>query len=431
MTGAIEQVIREHWENGVPETKLRLIEPKLGSPLISDIVGPRRAGKTYLMYVTILEILKNNPIESTIYINFEKRKLLPPRKEHFDDIVRFIHAEGLLERFGKVYLFLDEVQRIEGWEQHVRSIQDEFKGKLKLFISGSSAKLLSGDYSKLLTGRHLTTTVLPLSFREFLSFNGLDPARAALTEKGESVVRRHLEKYLKFGGFPEIVLEKDKEEMLSQLFTDIIVRDITSRLEVRNRAALEEFTSFLSSNISGLLSFGKVSRYFNSRGIDVSVPTLISYFNMMRDAYLFFDITVFSYSLRNRTQQPRKVYCIDTGLARAASSGESEGLGALCENAVAVELLRRGEKFHYWKDTNGSEVDFVVRQGRNVTPIQVCYRLDRFETRERETKALVRCMDEFKVKEGLVVTFDLEAEEKAGNKKILYVPLWKFLLGSG
>ncbi|UCF07826.1 MAG: ATP-binding protein [Thermoplasmata archaeon] len=422
MDGRIERVIRDYWQSELPEVKEREINPFINEQTITDIVGPRRAGKTYLMF----SLIKRLPKKSTIYINFENRRLLPLKDEYFNDIVEFIFAEQILAKKKKVYLFLDEVQRIAGWERYVRSIYDEFKGKIKIFVSGSSANLLSKDYARLLTGRHLTCVVLPLSFREFMVFRDMKINDKIPTEKEESLIKKYLKEYMTHGGFPEVALGKQKDTMLSQLFSDIVSRDILSRAEIRNENVMEELSNYCASNVSNLLSFGKMTRYFKSRGIKTSTPTLISYFQHMKNAFLFFDNTIFSYKIKDRMQYPRKIYAIDCGFANLAGT---ENLGRLCENAVAIELLRRGADTFYWKSRSQEEVDFIVREKRRIRPIQVCYDPEARDTRDREVKALVRCLDEFGLKKAEVITFDYEDVEKINNKTIHFTPLWKLLLG--
>jgi predicted AAA+ superfamily ATPase len=423
MDDKVEKVIRDYWDSELPEVKERELNPHLKEQLITDIVGPRRAGKTYLMF----SIIKNLPKNLTIYINFENRRLLPLKEQYFNEIVEFIYAEQLFKKNKKVYLFLDEVQRITGWERYVRSIYDEFKGKIKIFVSGSSANLLSQDYARLLTGRHLTCVVLPLSFREFLIFKDLKIEDQIVTEKEESLIKKYLKEYMTHGGFPEVVLGKQKDSILSQLFSDIVSRDILSRAEIRNENIMEELSDYCAANVSNLLSFGKMTRYFTSRGIKISKPTLISYFQYMKNAFLFFDNTIFSYKIKDQMQYPRKIYAIDCGFANLAGT---ENLGRICENTVAIELFRRQADTYYWKSRSGEEVDFIIREGKRVRPVQVCYDPEAYETKEREIKALINCMDEFKVKKAEVITFDYEDEEKIKNKLIHFIPLWKFLLQS-
>ena len=161
MNENLNDVIRDYWKQELPPVKSREANIYLDSDLISDIVGPRRAGKTYLLYGIAAKL----PRRTTIYVNFENRRLAGVDGNVFNDLVEFIHSERLIERGERLHLFLDEVQKIPGWERYVRSIQDEFKGRIKTFVTGSSSELLASDAAKLLTGRHLTTLLLPLSFR--------------------------------------------------------------------------------------------------------------------------------------------------------------------------------------------------------------------------------------------------------------------------
>lgn len=427
MNGKIERIIREYWERDLPEVKEREIKLPMEKNFINDIVGPRRAGKTYLMFLTIKNLTKKMDREATIYINFENRKLFPLKESYFNDIIEFIYAENLFEKHKTIYLFLDEVQRITGWERYVRSIYDEFKDNIKIFVSGSSANLLSRDYSKLLTGRHITTVVTPLSFREFLLFKGVEIK--AQTEKGEAQVKKWLREYLQTGGFPDAVLGKEKGPILSQLFMDIISRDVLSRVEIRKEDVVEEFAYYLASNVSNLLSFNKMKKYFHNRGIKISVPTLVNYFWHLKNAFLFFDSLIFSYKVKDQMQYPRKIYCIDNGIANTVGFKVSENLGQMYENTVAIKLLRRGAKFYYWKNKQNEEVDFVIKEGIRVKQlIQVCNNVDTVETKQREVRALAKAMEEFKLKEGLILTSDVEGEEVFDEKTITYLPLWKWLL---
>lgn len=433
----IKEVIYNYWQSDLPEVFPRAIKLDLESDLIVDIVGPRRAGKTYLMYDAIKEISRKAGREASIYLNFENRRLLPIQKKYFNDIIEFIYAEGVLEKYGRAYLFLDEVQKIDGWEKYVRAIFDEFKGRIKIVVSGSNANLLSRDYGSLLTGRHLTVNVLPLSLKEILAFKKIEWRPGRYSEKAQSKIKKALNDYLKFGGFPEVVLEKNsskKEEMLNQLFADILARDILSREDTRRSNLLEEFSYILASNISTLQSFNKMAKQFAARGLKISIPTLENYFRLLKNAYLFFDHTIFSYKVKDQLLYPRKIYAIDSGLVNLAGFKFSEDIGKFYENVMADELLRRSftranEKVFYWKGKEGREVDFVVKEGIKIKKmIQVCYNLSVMETKKREVAALIESADALKCGDLLIITADFEAEEKIGGKKIVYTPLWKWLL---
>ncbi len=426
----IKEIVYEYWERELPQVIPREAEID-SSDLVSDIVGIRRCGKTFLMYSKIEELLKKVDKKSTIYINFENRKLFPLKQEYFNELIEFIYSEKLLEK-GTVYVFLDEVQKISGWEKFVRSIYDEFKGKIKIFVTGSNANLLSKDYGALLTGRHLSKTLMPLSFKEFLRFKKHELGKG-ITEKERANLKRLLEEYLNFGGFPEVALSDNKEQMLSQLFNDILSRDILSR-NIRKASTIEEFSYYLAGNVTNLLSFNKMTNYFKSRGIKISVPTIENYFNLIKNSFLFFDNLIFSYKIKDQFQNPRKVYCIDNGLLNLVGMKFSKDYGKMYENAVFLKLKKesfdnRLMSLFYWKNIQHEEVDFVIKKGLKIRQlIQVCYNIDNLETKKREIKALIKASEELKCNNLLVITGDYESGEKIDNKKIAFIPLWKWLL---
>lgn len=431
----LRTIVEEYWRRDLPPTEDRMIGLNIESDLINDIIGPRRAGKTYLMYSIINSLLDNGTEkDATLYINFENRKLLPLTPEYFNDLIEIIHARNLLGKHEMIYIFLDEVQRIEEWEKYVRSIYDEFKGKIKIFVSGSTSKLTSCELGYLLTGRHLTTTVNPLSFKEFLAFRGFDIKNTYMIEQDIAVIKEHLKEYLEFGGFPEITLLKsNKEEALQTLFTDIINRDILP-YTARRSEIVEDLAYFLCSNSGKLASFSKLIRMLRSIGINVSAPTLEKYFSIMKESFLFFDLKIYSYKVKSQIQHPRKIYCIDTGFANFAGFKFSEDRGRIIENLVAIELRRLISHspvmdIFYWKDPQNREVDFVVRKGLNVQQlIQVTYASSKENIRKREIDSLLKAGEEFGCKDLLMITWDHEAEGMIDNKKIVYMPLWKWLL---
>ncbi len=415
----LRMLIEEYWRNDIPVAIERDIDIDLSSRFIVDIVGPRRAGKTYLMYLTIRKLLEEGVSKkNTIYINFERRILYPLTPEYFNDLVEIIYEEGIE---GKIYLFLDEVQRVNEWEKFVRSIYDEFGSRIKIFVSGSTSKLTSSAMSTLLTGRHITRIVLPLSFREFLRFRNYEVPEVPV-ESDIVKIKKLLNEYIEYGGFPEVVLMKRKEEYIETLFQDIVLRDVAPR--VNNPLVLEDLAYFLTSIAGKLLSFSKLVRLLKARGIKISVPTLEKYFYFLKDAFLFFDTRIYSYRIRDQLQYPRKIYCVDTGFVNYFGFKFSEDRGRMLENLVALELLRRGKKIFYWKDQRGREVDFVVVKGSKVDElIQVSYDVSDPDTLKREVDAIQIASAELKCKKKTVITWDYEE-----NGETRFVPLWKWLL---
>ena len=424
-------VIEEHWETPKPEVKERDVALKPEGEQINDVIGPRRAGKTYLMYSTINKLLSREDKEAVIYINFENRKLFPLSGEYFNALIEIIHEKGLLDRFERIYVFLDEVQKVKDWERYLRSIHDEFKGSVKVFVSGSTSKLTKSKLSHLLTGRHLTTLVLPLSFKEFLEFRGVE--HQPITEKRKAIIEKHLRDYLRLGGFPEAVLTGN-EEIIETLFLDVLNRDIIPK--ARHREIVEDTAYFLCSYAAKLTSFSRLSKIMKSRGISVSVPTLERYFWLMKDSFLFFDTQIFSYKVKDQLQYPRKIYCIDNGFINYFGFKFSEDRGRMMENCVAVHLFRKSfderTRIFYWKSRNGEEVDFVLKKGLKIIQLmQSCWDPTDYDVKERETKALIKASKQLKCNKLSVITWDYEAEEKLKGKRISFIPLWKWLLDVG
>jgi len=425
----IREVIEEYWQNDLPQLKARDFDFSLiQNDLINDFVGVRRAGKTYLLFFIIQYLLKNKGIDkkSTLYINFENRKLYPLKKDHLNQLIEFIFAERLLEGFRKVYLFLDEVQNVPDWQKYLRSIYDEFKGRIKIFISGSNVSDLEREDASLLTGRHLSVDVFPLSFREFLGFNDLLPQQEFFLEKQRSIIRRRLEDYLRFGGFPEVTLSSLKEEILQQYFSDIISRDVVFKQNIRKGiSAIEDLGLYLLNNISSLTSFRRLTNLFSSRGIKISLPTLEEYFRFFLNAFLFFFTRVFSYNIKDQLQHPLKIYCVDTGWLSVLASLE---LAKLYENLVAVELKRRKRALYYWKDYQYNEVDFLIKdQAKPIQLIQVNVEEDQTK-QDLKIDNLVKASKELRCEELLVITQDYEAKEIIKEKTVIFIPLWKWLL---
>jgi len=430
----IRETVYEYWENPLPSLQERSFDFNLLClDLINDIVGIRRAGKTYLMFQIIKYLTEKEKLnkKSTIYVNFENRKLYPLKSKYVNDLVELIYEERLLDKFEKIYLFLDEIQNLQNWEKYIRNIYDEFKGRIKIFLSGSNMKLLGREYVHLLSGRHITLVLYPLSFEEFLKFKGILPKRKnIILEKERAIIKKALNEYIQYGGFPEVVLSGLKEKILQQYFSDIISRDVVFKERIRKDIALlEELSIYLISNIANLTSFRRLTNLFNSRGMKITLPTLIHYHNLFEDAFLFFSTRIFSYKIKDQLQHPLKLYCVDTGLVNACGFKFSEDLGRLYENMVAVELKRRGKEIYYWKDKQQREVDFVVKERLKITQlIQVCLNLEDERMTKRKIQALLEASKELNCNNLLIITQNEEGKEEIKGMQMIYKPLWKWLL---
>lgn len=239
-------------------------------------------------------------------------------------------------------------------------------------------------------------------------------------------LKKVVREYMEYGSFPKVsLLQEGKEELLTTYFQDILIKDVQRRFKIRKTEKLEELAKYYLIHISTLQSFNKTRKVMN-----LSLDTLERFSQYFSIARLIFFLPKFSFSLKKQILNPKKVYCADPGLRNVVSFKFTEDLGRIAENIVFLNLFRENKDLYYWRDYSGKEVDFVVREKSNLEKlIQVCWRVEDKKTKERETSSLVKAMDKFNVREGLIITEDLEAQEKVNkNKKIIYKPLWKWLL---
>jgi hypothetical protein len=384
-------------------------------PEVLVLFGVRRCGKSTIMYQLMKRLMERGVArEQFLCVNFEERAFINELSVELIDRVYELYLEKI-NPGRKTYLFLDEVQKIPGWETWVRSIYDK-KKDVKIVISGSSSGLLSREFGSALTGRYLSFRVLPLCFREFVGFQG--PRPASSHER-----KARFSEFLEWGGFPEVVLrEKDyRKRLLNDYFDGIISRDIEERHEIRDSTALKRICIFLLTNVSKSVSYNSIKNTFG-----ISLDTAKEYVSYMEEAFLVFEHLYFSYSLKEQMARQRKIYCIDNGLRNANSVLFSRDIGRLVENAVFLELMHKGREVFYWR--NGNEVDFIVRNGKDILPINVSYGED---INKREVAGLLSFMKEHRVKEGLVLTEDSHEEKSYPEGKIRFVPVWLWLLGEG
>ena len=376
------------------------------------ITGVRRCGKS-----VFLSQIMNMISDGFYYINFEDERLSGFDVGDFNSLY-----EVCIELFGKNRtFFLDEVQNIEGWEKWVRRMYED---GFKFFITGSNARLLSKELATHLTGRHIQFSLYPFNFREFLSFNKLEfkEKELYLTEK-RAEIKKLFSKYVKLGGFPEY-LKYMQQEILQEYFGNIVQRDVVERYKIKNIKQLRVLAVYLISNSGNMSSYNQLRKLTELR----SVNTAINYISYLENAYILFTVPYFSYSLRKQAANPFKTYSIDTGLTGSVSFKFSKDLGRAYENIVALELKRRNSDIYYWKNRQHEEVDFVIKEEKVKQLIQVCYKIDDPGVKEREIRALFKASRELKCSNLLIITGELEKEEKIGGKKIVFIPLWKWLL---
>ncbi len=414
-------IIKEFHEARLPELYGRKLTIPETQKVIS-LIGLRRAGKTFYFYQLINNLIEDgiNP-NQILYINFEDDRILPLNVKDLNTILEAYYELYPENTSETLYLFFDEIQNIDNWELFIRRVHD--KKNARIYITGSSSKLLSKEIATSLRGRTLSYYLFPLSFEEFLRFRQVTLNKDFEYTDARFRVKKLFSEYLGGGGFPEVVLEAEelKQDILRNYFEMFIYRDLVERFSIRNTSLLKSLVKFLITNIGTTFSVNSFYRTIR-KDMPVGKDTLMEYLSYLEDINLVYLVPIFSYSLKKQQVNPRKVYCIDNGLRNAVSFMFSKDEGRLAENLVFLELKRRNKEPYYWK--NKGEVDFVIKdRDSSLTAINVSYTDD---IDERETKALLEFADEFSpnVKELILLTKDLEKTE--GRIKI--IPLWKWLM---
>ncbi|HLC80968.1 MAG TPA: ATP-binding protein [Candidatus Nanoarchaeia archaeon] len=401
------------------ESYVKKLEQFSQTDQVVVVTGVRRAGKSTILKQYISnKIKKGEERKNFLYVNLEEPKFRSELSLEFLQRIYEAYLE-LLDPVSKPFLFFDEVQLIPGWETFVRGLHE--KNKARIFVSGSSAKLLSKEFATVLTGRHIDIKVYPLTFPEFLEFKRLIIQDKLDIVSQKQKIKQLLKEYLEYGGFPLVALKEEKKEILTNYFEDILAKDVAERHRIKKVEKLRGLAQFYLTNVSSLASFRKIKEF-----LGLSLDSVERFSLYLEEAYLLFLKTKFAYSLKEQEINPRKIYCIDNGLKNLVSFRFSENLGNSYENAVFFKLLVQGKEIFYWKGRQ--ECDFLIKQGNKLTcAIQVCYDIKR-ENEERELLGLLETLGKFKLNEGIVITSDLEEIRKINHKKITFIPLWKWLL---
>jgi len=389
----------------------------LSTGLIKLITGPRRAGKS----VWSLQLLKD---ENFAYLNFDDDLLL----KHFDENAVIQSLNEIYPGFR--YLLLDEIQNLPDWELWINKLH---RRGVNLIITGSNAKLLSGEMATSLTGRFVLIEIYPFSFAEVLSFHRIKiPSQSDLTPGKTGNILSYLNSYLLNGGFPEIVLNPSVvKNYLSALFDSVLLKDIMKRFRIRQAQQLYDLSNYLLSNYTNLHSFSQLKTGLNFN----SVATTQKFTRYLSESYLFVVLSRYSVKIKKQQKSPGKFYVIDNGFIKARSFEVSPNHGRLLENVVFIELLRRqfkpGLDLFYYHTRNNREVDFICRRGHKVeNMIQVCYDITNQKTLKREIAALGEASAELACHNLLLITWDKEGVIEYKESNIRLVPAWIWLCGN-
>ena len=405
---------------------LEQIEPVLDTKDVVGLVGPRRAGKSTVLYQLMDTIARRGvPPEQMLHVNFEEPGFAAELGIELLDRIWSAYRDEVAPT-GRVYLFFDEIQVVPGWERWVRARSET--EDVKVFVTGSSATLLSRELGTVLTGRHVSFRVHPLSFPEFLRFRGIAAPKSKRLVDAPPM-QKALQEYVLWGGFPEVVLAADprrKELLLKQYFDDVVYRDVALRHEVRDLPTLRGLAVHLLGQTASLVTFQRLAGL-----LGVSVEQVRTYCGHLQEAMLLDLLPIYSQKLADRTRNPHKVFAVDTGLRNAVCFTATPDLGRLAETVVFGALQRTPQDgLFYWR--NGREVDLVVRRGeRVVRAVQVAYELRDAATVAREFEGLERAAEVFPAAARLLV---VQKPQKTLPRGVAAAPgvltrlLWRFLL---
>ena len=380
------------------------------------LVGLRRAGKSYLLYQRIHQLLeKGHRMEEICYFNFEDDRLGIMTLADLD-IIKSAYEEMF---DTQPVFFFDEIQIVEGWEKFARRLADQ---KYRVYITGSNAKMLSSEIATTLGGRYMIKEVFPLSFAEYLSFLGINVKEKNALHLHRKEIVKHFETYFRFGGLPEVMNVADKRSWLSGLFNKVFFGDLIARYDIRNDFGLRILAKKLAESVKQPSSYNRLANVVSSTGKKTSTDTVIDYVNYMCESWLLLPLENIIGKLTERNTQ-RKYYFIDNGILNLFLPDPET---SLLENMVAINLIRKYKNevcFYH----NGVEVDFYLPEQKKL--LQTSYSLQDESTFQRETEALIKVSKRLEANDLMIITKDEETILEKDGKTIQVMPLWKWLLG--
>lgn len=373
---------------------------------VKVVVGMRRTGKTHFLLQMIKKIISRDHslVERVLYLNFEDDRLLPMTALQLGELLDEFYAIYPGNHDQQCYFILDEIQNIQHWELVVRRFFDT--KKVEIYLTGSSAKLLSREIATSLRGRSIATEMWPFSFSEYLLARHIPAVKKPLGKISKDRLLNVFSEYLVCGGFPESVDidVRDRHRLLQDYVDVVIFRDVIERYHITNISLVKYLVKTLVAQAGSLFSANKFFNDAKSQGMSLSKMTIHDYLSYLEEAYLIFAVPLYSESLRKIQSNPRKIYAIDTGLIHAYTSSALNNWGHLFENLVYIELRRRGYEVFYYLTAERYEVDFLAKDALNQWHLfQVVWDMTNKETVAREMRALKAAEKELNVK-GYIVT---------------------------
>ena len=423
--------MKEFYEEGIPkDLRPRMVDYFEKDHDATIVMGMRRTGKTYVTYQRMKELVDSGvPLERIVHVNLEDERLKPIRLEDLRYIGDVHAALFPAAARQKCWYFLDELQNVKDWELYARRLLDSHL--VQLCLTGSSSKLLSSEIATSMRGRSLETEVFPLSFAEFLVYNGIvkDLPRAPYTSRTAGLLKNAMTRYLEEGGFPDVqgAIARVRNSVLQRYVDAVIYRDVIERHAIPSVQAMRYTLDYVVHNFARKLSTRSISGTLKNLGVSDNREYIADYLSYFADAYLIYRVSLRTDSLAVRRSNPDKFYLVDTGVILALTAKDSAERGWLLENLVCMQLRRGFNSIEYYVTKAGDEVDFLVesRETHDRRLIQVAWEMAKEDTEDRELKALRAARDELGVKDCTVVTWDSDYETADGIKVI---PVWRWCL---
>lgn len=390
------------------------IMPFMGKPVIKVITGMRRTGKSYLLRL-LIEQLKLQRVASKRIVYIDKESYTFDSIRDYHDLSSFVEAQlpENISKNEKCYIFIDEVQEIVGWEKIVASWSS--RQELDVVITGSNAKMLSGELATLLAGRYVECPVYPLSLKEFIEFHHLQKLEL------EQVFKL----FLKYGGMPGLhtMGELDESTFLpfaSGIYDTVVLRDVVQRQQIRNHVLLDRVVRYIFDNIGNLTNASRISAFLKNQRISVGVDTILNYMSWLSDAWLTHRVQIYDIKGKRHLEVNEKHYVNDLGLRNALIGDRPADISGTLENVVLLELLRRGYKVCVGR-AGLNEIDFVAERAGRKQYYQVSYLLLSKVTIEREVAPLLALSDNYPK---MLLTLDRSLGDDIDGVQRIYLPEW-------
>ena len=370
------------------ELYIEKIKPFIDKDIIKVLTGIRRSGKSVMLKL-IMEELKQNKIDEKQFININFENLINRELTTADKLHEYILKKAS-EIKKKCYIFLDEIQEVKDWEKCINSLRVNEEYDFDIYITGSNAKLLSGELSTYLAGRYVEFVIYPFSFKEFLE--------TLKSIQQDVSTREAFQKYVKFGGMPflyNLAFEEEASlQYLNDIYSSIILKDITQRNKIRDTDLLERVISYLIINVGNNFSATSISKFFKSENRKVSVETILNYIKAAEESFLIYKVSRDDLIGKKVLNVNEKYYIADHGMREAILGSNQRDINQIFENIIYLELLRKGYNVRVGKVDN-LEVDFVCTKGNEKIYVQVAYLLASSETIEREFTSLEKIDDNY------------------------------------